>query len=161
MVAFDLTYLIKYLLSLNKVHYFSWHAFKICEPPSHAFWAWSPRQYGGQSSCFEWLKSEGSQSWNFCEESISQRLKKSKKFAFSNSPFTRQQNISLNGTKSKMFDRVSRKCFINNLHVYERLVSAMQIWHITPEPHSHILMTGGPSDFFGSEILAQGDFFWV
>ena len=65
--------------------------------------------------CFEWLKSEGSQSWNFCEESISQRLKKSKKFAFSNSPFTRQQNISLNGTKSKMFDRVSRKCFINNL----------------------------------------------
>ena len=26
-------------------------------------------------------------------------------------------------------------------------------------PHSHILMTGGPSDFFGSEILAQSDFF--
>ena len=29
-------------------------------------------------------------------------------------------------------------------------------------PHSHILMTGGgggdPSDFFGSEILAQSDF---
>ena len=26
--------------------------------------------------------------------------------------------------------------------------------------HSHILMTGeGPSDFFGSEILAKGDFF--
>ena len=27
--------------------------------------------------------------------------------------------------------------------------------------HSHILMTRGPSDFFGSEILAQSDFFWV
>ena len=26
-------------------------------------------------------------------------------------------------------------------------------------PHSHILMTGGPNDFFGSEILAKGDFF--
>ena len=25
--------------------------------------------------------------------------------------------------------------------------------------HSHILMTGDPSDFFGSEILAQSDFF--
>ena len=24
---------------------------------------------------------------------------------------------------------------------------------------SHILMTGGPSDFLGSEILAQSDFF--
>ena len=27
-------------------------------------------------------------------------------------------------------------------------------------PHSHILMTGGgPSDLFGSEILAKSDFF--
>ena len=26
-------------------------------------------------------------------------------------------------------------------------------------PHSHILMTGGQSDFFGSEILAKSDFF--
>ena len=27
-------------------------------------------------------------------------------------------------------------------------------------PHSHILMTGGgPSDFFGSEILAKNNFF--
>ena len=25
-------------------------------------------------------------------------------------------------------------------------------------PHSHILMMGGPSDFFGSEILAKSDF---
>ena len=65
--------------------------------------------------CFEWLKSEGSQSWNFREESISQRLKKSERFAFSNSTFTRQHNISLNGTKSKIFDHVSRKCFIDNL----------------------------------------------
>ena len=28
-------------------------------------------------------------------------------------------------------------------------------------PHSHILRTGGPSDFFGSDILAKSDFFWV
>ena len=35
-----------------------------------------------------------------------------------------------------------------------------------PRPHSHILITGagvgrggGPSDFFGSEILAKSDFF--
>ena len=30
-------------------------------------------------------------------------------------------------------------------------------------PNSHILMMGGrgPSDFFGSEILAKGDFFGV
>ena len=26
-------------------------------------------------------------------------------------------------------------------------------------PHSHILMTGGPRDFFGSDILAKKDFF--
>ena len=74
---------------------------------------------------------ERSQSWNFREESTSKRLKKSRNFAFSNSPFTRQHNISLNGTKSKIFDRVSRQCFINNLITYgykhARLVSAMQI----------------------------------
>ena len=34
----------------------------------------------------------------------------------------------------------------------------------TPAPHSHVLMTeggggGGPSDIFGSEILAKGDLF--
>ena len=35
-----------------------------------------------------------------------------------------------------------------------------QIGLNTQGPHSHILMTvgGGPSDFFGSEILAQSDF---
>ena len=70
-----------------------------------------------------------SQSWNFREESISKRLKKRRNLAFSNSPFTRQHNISLNGTKSKIFDRVSREYFINNLITYKhtRLVSAMQI----------------------------------
>ena len=32
--------------------------------------------------------------------------------------------------------------------------------HCPQGPHSHILMTGGggPSDFFGSEILAKSDF---
>ena len=49
------------------------------------------------------------------QKSISQRFKKSKKFAFRNSPFTRQHNISLNGTKSKIFDRVCRICFTNKL----------------------------------------------
>ena len=68
---------------------------------------------------------ERSQSWNFREESTSKRLKKSRNFAFS--------NILLNGTKSKIFDRVSRirKCFINNLitcgYKHARLISAMQI----------------------------------
>ena len=28
----------------------------------------------------------------------------------------------------------------------------------TQEPHSRILITGGPSDLFGSEILAKSDF---
>ena len=53
------------------------------------------------SWCIEWLKSEGSQGWKFHEESISQRLKKSKKFAFSNLLFTRQHNILPNGTTCK------------------------------------------------------------
>ena len=35
-------------------------------------------------------------------KSNSQKLKKSKKLAFRNSPFTRQHNILLNGTKSKI-----------------------------------------------------------
>ena len=65
------------------------------------------RQYGGQSCCFEWL--EDHKVGIFLKQSVSKRLKKSKKFAFRNSPFTRQHNISLNGTKSKIFDRVSRK----------------------------------------------------
>ena len=30
---------------------------------------------------------------------------------------------------------------------------------MTQGPHSHILVTGGPSDFYGSEILAKSDFF--
>ena len=32
---------------------------------------------------------------------------------------------------------------------------------MTQGPHSHILVTGGPSDFYGSEILAKSKFFWV
>ena len=31
----------------------------------------------------------------------------------------------------------------------------------TQEPHSRILMTGVPSDLFGSEILDKSDFFWI
>ena len=30
---------------------------------------------------------------------------------------------------------------------------------ISQGPHSHILMTGGPKDFFGSDSLAKRDFF--
>ena len=41
---------------------------------------------------------ETPQSGNFREKGKWQRLKKSKKFAFGNSQFTRQRNISLSGT---------------------------------------------------------------
>ena len=61
---------------------------------------------------------ERPQSWNV--RSNSQRLKKSTKFTFRNSPFAKQENTLLNGTKSKIFDRVCRA----------RLVSAMQIMHV-------------------------------
>ena len=36
----------------------------------------------------------------FVKKRASQRLKKSKKFAFRNSPFTRPHNVSLKGTQS-------------------------------------------------------------
>ena len=69
---------------------------------------------------------ERPQSWNVpMKISNSQRLKKSKKFAFRNSPFIKQHNISLNGTKSKIFDRVRR----STTQQHARLVSAMQIMH--------------------------------
>ena len=61
-----------------------------------------------------WLKDLDHKAGIFVKKDISQRLKKNKKFSFRNSPVTWQHNISLNGTKSKIFDRVSRKCFINN-----------------------------------------------
>ena len=62
---------------------------------------------------------ERPQSWNVpMKKSNSQRLKKSKKFAFRNLPFTKQHNISLNGTKSKIFDRVRR----STTQQYARLV---------------------------------------
>ena len=52
---------------------------------------------------------ERPQSWNVrMKKSNSQRLKKSKKLNFRNSPLSKQQNISLNGTKSKISDRVCR-----------------------------------------------------
>ena len=46
--------------------------------------------------CFEWLKHH--KVGIFVKKGNSQRLKKSKKFAFGNSQFTRQHNISLIGT---------------------------------------------------------------
>ena len=70
---------------------------------------------------------ERPQSWNVpMKKSNSQRLKKSKKFAFRNSPFTKQHNISLNGTNSKIFARVRR----STTQQHARLVSAMQIMHV-------------------------------
>ena len=75
--------------------------------------SFEPRQYGAESCCFEWLKDH--KVGVFVKKSISQSLKKNRNFAFMNSLFTRQHNISLNRTNSKIFDRVSRKCFINNL----------------------------------------------
>ena len=89
----------------------------MCKLPSHAFWAWARviEQKTKWPPELLLCMAERSQSWNFREESTSKRHKKSRNFAFSNSPFTRQHNISLNGTKSKTFDCVSRKCFIINL----------------------------------------------
>ena len=83
------------------------------------------KQNGRQSCCFEWLK--GHKVGIFVKKVLRKGLKRAGNFAFS--------NISLNGTKSKIFDRVSRirKCFINNLitcgykHQHARLISAMQI----------------------------------
>ena len=61
-----------------------------------------------------WLKDLDHKGCIFAKKSISQRLKKSKKFSFRNSLVAMQHNISLNGTKSKIFDRVSPKYFVNN-----------------------------------------------
>ena len=56
------------------------------------------------------------------KKSISQRLKKSRKFSFKNSPFRRQHNISLNGTNSKdIRSRVSEMFYQQPEHA--RLVS--------------------------------------
>ena len=56
------------------------------------------------------------------KKSISQKLKKSKKFSFRNSPFTMQHNISLNGTNSKdIRSRVSEMFYQQPKHA--RLVS--------------------------------------
>ena len=40
-------------------------------------------------------------------------------------------------------------------------VKLVNVMYKTQGPHSHILMKGGggPSDFFGSKILAKSDFF--
>ena len=74
--------------------------------PGHV--PFEPKQNGGKSCCFEWLKDHKVES---------QRLKKSKKYAFRDSPFTctRQHNVLLNGTKSNILDGVCRKYFIDNL----------------------------------------------
>ena len=53
-----------------------------------------------QLSINEWLKDH--KVGMFETKSNSQRLKKSKKFTFGNSPITRQHNMSLNGTRSKI-----------------------------------------------------------
>ena len=59
----------------------------------------------GAQSCMD----ERPHSWNVPMKKInSQRLKKSKTFTFRNLLFTKQDNILLNGNKSKIFDRVCR-----------------------------------------------------
>ena len=74
--------------------------------------------------CMGLCMAERPQSWNVpMKKSNSQRLKKSKKFAFRNPPFTKQYNISLNGTKSKIFDQQP-----NNMQGLS--CSAMQIMHV-------------------------------
>ena len=49
-----------------------------------------------------WLKDLDYKVGIFVKKSSLQRLKKSKKISFRNSPVTRQHNISLNETKSKI-----------------------------------------------------------
>ena len=63
--------------------------------------------------------SERAQSGNFHKKGNSQRLKKSKKFAFRNSQFTRQDNILLSGTNK--YRRIADKI------VYIRPVISYQL----------------------------------
>ena len=76
----------------------------------------------GQSCCFEqlvfeWLKHHKVEI--LVKKCNSQRLKKSKKFAFGNSQFTRQHNISLSGTNK--YRRIADKI------VYSRPVISQQL----------------------------------
>ena len=52
-----------------------------------------------------------------------------------------------------MFRTCQRVCFR-----YIRKAFSQNKVNIAQGPHSHILMMGGPSDFFGSEILAKSAF---
>ena len=96
------------------------------------------KQNGRQSCHFEWLKGHRVESISTRKESISTRLKKcrnllsvihlkkSRNFAFSNSNFafsnTRQHNISLNGTKFKIFDSRVSVMFYQELNMQGLLV---------------------------------------
>ena len=45
------------------------------------------------------------------------------------------------------------------IHSFELFYSEELNLYFAQGPHSHILMTGGPKDFFESDILAKRDFF--
>ena len=75
---------------------------------------------------------ERPQSWNVpMKKSNSQRLKKSKTFAFRNSQFAKQHNVSSNGNKSKIFDRVCRSCQsatrVNNLTLEHATLQGLSV----------------------------------
>ena len=65
-----------------------------------------------------------------------------------------------------IFDPLQLQAFYFNFIFLPSLYQPISTKHIqvcilSQGPYSHILITGGPSDFLGSEILAQSDFFGV
>ena len=115
--------------------------FHWVELTSTQFWAWLhviwikaicwpvPARVVVLNSWF-WM-TETPQSGNFRGKGNSQRLTKSKKFAFGNSQFTRQHNISLSGTNK--YRRTTDKTVyirpvITNQSLAWRLQSRFQVW---------------------------------
>ena len=78
--------------------------------PGHV--SFESQQYDGKSCCLHgWKTTKSECSWR----KVVRKGLKTASSTFRNSPFARQHNISSNGTKSKIFDRVCPKCFMNNL----------------------------------------------
>ena len=93
------------------------------------------KQYGSQhwpellfwTARFEWLKHN--KVGIFMEKGNSQRLKKSEKFAFENSQYTRQHNILLSGTNK--YRRIADKIVLHQTSDQSsawRLQSWFQVW---------------------------------
>ena len=62
--------------------------------------------------------------------------------------------------KSRSFKKNKNKLRTIEAQIVQKLKNNEPLPKSTPRgPTSHILMTGGPSDYFGSEVLAQSDCF--